>query len=223
MGPLEAFTSNYSKPSQDAMHNTAIALAMTGASGAGYGLRLLELLIETGEQVHLMISSPGRMVLKMETDLTLPARPADIKAMLDERYGTHQGQLHVYGNEQWSAPVASGSNAARAMVVCPCTSGTLAAIACGQSRNLIERAADVILKEQRKLILVLRETPLSVIQLENMLRLARAGTVIMPANPGFYHRPHEISELIDFLVARILDHMDIPHRLVCPWGGDDND
>jgi flavin prenyltransferase len=192
---------------------------MTGASGAAYGLRLLELLLGAGESVQLMISTPGRMVIEMETDLKLPSRPAEIRALLCERYGAAEGRLSVYGKEEWHAPVASGSNPPRALVVCPCTSGTLAAIATGQSRSLIERAADVVLKERRQLILVLREMPLSAIQLENMLRLARAGAVIMPANPGFYHRPRALQDLVDFVVARILDHLGIEHELLARWGG----
>ena len=117
------------------------------------------------------------------------------------------------------APVASGSNAPRAMVICPCSTGTLSAIACGASNNLIERAADVMLKEQKKLILVSREMPLSTIHLENMLKLARMGCVMMPASPGFYQRPEQISDLIDFVVARILDQLQIEQQLMPPWGG----
>lgn len=200
------------------MPNQAIALAMTGASGAPYGLRLLQWLIRTDQLVYLMVSTPGRLVLEMEAGLKLPARPAEIEHRLSEHYGAAPGRLRVFGKEQWTAPVASGSNAPQAMVVCPCTSGTLASLAAGHSRNLIERAADVVLKEQRKLILVLRETPLSIIQLENMLRLARAGAVIMPASPGFYHQPRSIDDLVDFMVARILDHLGIRHDLMPPWG-----
>jgi 4-hydroxy-3-polyprenylbenzoate decarboxylase len=200
------------------MSNTAIALAVTGASGAAYALRLLELLEKAGRLVYLMISTPGRLVLEMESGLKLPARPRDIELRLSEHYGAPPGRIRVFGKEQWTAPVASGSNAPEAMVVCPCTSGTLASLAAGHSRNLIERAADVTLKEQRKLILVLRETPLSIIQLENMLRLARAGALILPANPGFYHQPKTIADLVDFVVARILDHLNIPHELMHPWG-----
>jgi 4-hydroxy-3-polyprenylbenzoate decarboxylase len=200
------------------MGNPAIALAMTGASGAPYGLRLLELLLQAGEQVYLMISTPGRMVLETEADLKLPARPQEIKAIFETRYPTFPGQLRVFGREEWGAPVASGSNPPRALVICPCTTGTLAAIAAGGSRNLIERAADVVLKEQRKLILVPREMPYSVIHLENMLRLARLGAVIMPPNPGFYHRPRSLEDLVDFVVARLLDHLGVPQTLLPPWG-----
>ena len=124
----------------------------------------------------------------------------------------------MFGREEWTAPVASGSNPPAAMVVCPCTAGTLSAIACGASNNLIERSADVMLKEQRKLILVVRETPFSAIHLENMLKLARLGVVTMPASPGFYNRPQTIDEIVDFMVGRVLDHLEIEHDLVKPWG-----
>lgn len=194
-----------------------IALAMTGASGAAYGLRLLETLVEAGERVQLLISNPGRMVLQLEEDLALPSRPGEIAEILSARLDAAPGQLRVYGREDWLAPLASGSNPPRAMAVCPCTSGTLAAIASGQSRNLIERAADVVLKERRTLLLVVREMPLSVLHLENMLKLARIGATIMPACPGFYHRPQEIADLVDFVVGRVLDHLGVRHALVARW------
>lgn len=195
-----------------------ISLAITGASGAAYGLRLLECLLGAGKQVYLMVSAPGQMVIAMEADLKLPSKPTEMAALFSARYAAQPGQLQVFGKEDWMAPVASGSNAPAAMVVCPCTAGTLAAIANGISNNLIDRAADVMLKERRKLILVPRETPYSVIHLENMLRLARAGAVILPANPGFYHNPQRIEDLVDFVVARILDHLEIAHTLTPRWG-----
>ncbi len=198
--------------------NRPIALAITGASGSAYGLRLLELLIQNGRQVYLMISQAGEVVIPMETGLELPTETAQAEAMLAERYNAAEGQLRMFGREEWTAPVASGSNPPATMVVCPCTAGTLSAIACGASNNLIERAADVMLKEQRKLILVVRETPLSAIHLENMLKLARLGVVTMPASPGFYNRPQTIEEIVDFMVARVLDHLGIEHDLVRPWG-----
>lgn len=200
------------------MSRSAIALAMTGASGAPYGIRLLQALLESGQHVQVIISDPGRMVINMETPLKLPSRTHDIQSALDAHVGTHSGRLQVFGKDDWTAPLASGSNAPRACVVCPCTSGTLASIASGHSRNLIDRTADVVLKEDRKLILVPRETPLSAIHLENMLRLSRAGAVILPANPGFYNNPTRIEELVDFVVARILDHLDIEHSLLARWG-----
>lgn len=195
-----------------------IALALTGASGMPYGLRLLECLIGAGERVQLMVSQPAQVVLAMETDLKPPSAPREMARFFTDLYGARDGQLEVYGRDQWTAPLASGSGAPRAMVVCPCTSGTLAAIACGSSDNLIERAADVVLKEQRKLILVHREMPVSAIHLEHMLRLARLGVVIMPASPGFYHQPRGIGDLVDFVVARVLDHLDVEHELLPRWG-----
>jgi 4-hydroxy-3-polyprenylbenzoate decarboxylase len=198
--------------------NRPIALAITGASGSAYGLRLLELLIQKGRKVYLMISKAGEMVIPMETGLELPSELSQAEQMLSAKYGAADGQLRLFGREEWTAPVASGSNPPAAMVVCPCTAGTLSAIACGASNNLIERAADVMLKEQRKLILVVRETPFSAIHLENMLKLARLGVVTMPASPGFYNRPQSIDEIVDFMVGRVLDHIGVEHDLVKPWG-----
>ncbi|PIE00503.1 MAG: aromatic acid decarboxylase [Thiothrix nivea] len=200
------------------MKQKTITLIMTGASGAGYGLRLLEQLLRLKHRVYLLISRPALLVINTETDLKLPGRMQDAQQLLAARYQAADGQLQLFEREQWMAPIASGSSVADAMVVCPCTTGTLSAIACGSSRNLIERAADVTLKERKKLILVVRETPFSEIHLENMLKLARMGSVILPANPGFYHRPATIDELIDFMVARILDHLAIDHDLLPRWG-----
>lgn len=204
-------------------HKRAISLALTGASGVQYGLRLLECLLRDGVPVDLMLSPPAQVVIGMETDLPLPGRGADIERFFSERFQAEPGLLKVYGEKQWTAAFASGSGVNRAMVVCPCTTGTLASIATGQSRSLMERAADVTLKERRKLILVLRETPLSEIHLEHMLRLARMGAVIMPANPGFYHRPERVEDIIDFIVARVLDHLDLAHDLLPVWGADDGE
>ncbi|HIP53072.1 MAG TPA: UbiX family flavin prenyltransferase [Chromatiales bacterium] len=195
-----------------------VTLAMTGASGAAYGLRLLESLIRAERRVYLMISQAGQIVLNMETDLQIPSDPVGLERALRERYSAAEGQLQVFGRQQWTAPVASGSNAPEAMVVCPCTTGTLSAIACGASNDLIERAADVMIKERRRLILVVRETPLSEIHLENMLRLARHGAVIMPAAPGFYFAPRNLDDLVDFMVARVLDQLHIDHDLTPRWG-----
>lgn len=195
-----------------------IALAMTGASGAAYGLRLLQCLIESGEQVYLMISAPGQVVVSMESDIQLSSRPAEIGRILGERFGADEGQLQVFGREEWTAPVASGSSVPRSMVICPCTMGTLASVAAGISNNLIDRAADVVLKEGRQLILVPRETPFSAIHLENMLKLARMGAVILPPNPGFYTGPASIEDLVDFVVARILDQLGVEHALMKRWG-----
>lgn len=195
-----------------------IIVALTGASGMAYGLRLLECLLGAGERVCLLYSQAAHLVAKQELDLTLPPRATDAERLFSERHQAAPGQLRVYGREDWFSPVASGSNPADAMVICPCSMGTLAAVAAGLSDNLIERAADVMLKEQRKLVLVPRETPFSVIHLENMLRLARAGAVVLPANPGFYHRPGDVQGVIDFIVARILDQIGVRHQLMARWG-----
>ena len=196
----------------------AIALAMTGASGSIYGLRLLECLLRVRHPVYLMLSKPAQIVIGMETELSLPGRPKEIQRFFTERFDAEAGLLQVFDREQWTAPVASGSSSAKAMVICPCTTGTLAAVANGICDNLIHRAADVMLKERRDLILVLRETPYSAIHLENMLRLTQAGAVIMPSNPGFYNKPQSIDDLVNFMVARILDHLGIENDLAPRWG-----
>lgn len=200
------------------MNNNSISVAITGASGAQYGLRLLESLLQSQQQVYLMVSQAAQVVLATETDLKLPGRPEAMQTFLSEHFGAEPGQLQVFGREQWMAPVASGSNAPRAMVVAPCSTGTLSAIATGASNNLIERAADVMLKERRQLILLPREMPLSAIHLEHMHKLALMGVTIMPASPGFYHRPQSVEEMVDFVVARILDHLGIEHTLLTRWG-----
>lgn len=198
-----------------------VTLIMTGASGAQYGLRLLEMLIKSGIRVYLLLSKPAIVVINTETDLPLPsARASVLENFFREHFQAADNQLFVFEREQWMAPIASGSAVADATVVCPCTTGTLSAIAVGSSRNLIERAADVCIKERKKLILVIRETPFSDIHLEHMLKLSRLGAVIMPANPGFYHKPNHIDGLIDFMVARILDHLNIKHELLTRWGQD---
>lgn len=198
-------------------HNRII-LAITGASGVQYGLRLLEQLLAHDRSVWLMISAAAQVVIQAETELRLPRDNDQAAAYLLDLYGGRPDQLQLLSREQWMSPVASGSHRAGAMVICPCSSGSLAAIASGSSDNLIERAADVMLKEQRQLILVHREMPVSAIHLENMLRLARMNALIMPASPGFYHQPTSVSEVIDFVVARILDHLHIDHSLVPRWG-----
>ena len=200
------------------MSQKTITLIMTGASGAQYGLRLLEQLLLLDQRVYLLLSRPAQIVINTETDLQLPGRASEIQAFFTARHQAKPGQLQVFEREQWMAPIASGSSVADATVVCPCTTGTLSAIACGSSRNLIERAADVAIKERKPLILVIRETPFSEIHLEHMLKLARIGCVILPANPGFYNRPTTIDELVDFMVARILDHLQLKHDLSLRWG-----
>jgi 4-hydroxy-3-polyprenylbenzoate decarboxylase len=195
-----------------------IAVAFTGASGIQYGLRLLECLLAADRQVYLMVSQAAQVVINMETDLKLPSQPGEIERYLSEHFSAPSGRLQVFGRQQWTAPVASGSNPPEAVVICPCTTGTLASVANGICDNLIDRAADVALKERRKLILVVRETPFSTIHLENMLRLSQAGAIVMPANPGFYFRPESVSELVDFMVARVLDHLEVQHTLSERWG-----
>jgi len=194
-----------------------ITLAWTGASGMAYGLRLLECLLGAGCRVDLLVSQAARIVSKQELDLILPGDSSELVAMLTAR---HPGDLHAYGEKEWFAPAASGSNPADAMVVCPCTMGSLAAIAHGMADNLIERAADVALKEGRPLVLVPRETPFSLIHLRNMTQLAEAGAIILPANPGFYYKPETIDQVIDFVVARVLDRLGVVHDLLPRWGGD---
>ena len=195
-----------------------ICLAFTGASGMPYGIRLLECLLEAGCRVQLIYSQVAQVAARQEMALELPARAADAQAYFRERFAALPGSLEVYGREEWFSPVASGSNPPEAMVICPCTMGSLASIAQGLASNLIERAADVVLKEGRKQILVPRETPFSMLHLENMLRLSHAGAVILPPNPGFYHHPQTIGDLIDFVVARILDQLGVPHALMQRWG-----
>jgi 4-hydroxy-3-polyprenylbenzoate decarboxylase len=195
-----------------------VALAWTGASGMGYGLRLLSCLIQSDTEVWLVYSQAAQLVAKQELDLTLPTRPIDAEREFGARFEAKDGQLRVFGRDDWNAPLASGSNPPDAMAVCPCTMGTLGAIAAGLSDNLIERGADVMLKEQRKLVLVPRETPFSAIHLENMLKLARAGAVVLPANPGFYHRPQAVEAVVDYVVARVLDHLGVENNLMQRWG-----
>jgi flavin prenyltransferase len=195
-----------------------IAVALTGASGMPYGMRLIECLVNAGCRVQVLYSQVAQIVARQEMDIALPARAADAQAWFAEHVNAAADQLQVYGREEWFAPLASGSNPPDAMVVCPCTMGTLAAIAAGMSGNLIERAADVCLKERRTLVLVPRETPLSTLHLENMLRLSRMGVVILPPAPGFYHRPTTVDALVDFVVARILDQIGVAHQLITRWG-----
>jgi 4-hydroxy-3-polyprenylbenzoate decarboxylase len=200
------------------MTDRTVALALTGASGMPYGLRLLECLIASGARVLLVYSQVAQIVAKQELDLKLPTQPREAQRYFSKLYGARAGQLEVFGRDDWFAPIASGSNPADAMAICPCSMGTLAAVAAGLANTLIERAADVMLKESRKLVLVPRETPLSAIHLENMLRLQRAGAVILPANPGFYHRPQSAADLVDFVVARVLDQLGVENDLMQRWG-----
>jgi flavin prenyltransferase len=197
------------------MSNTPpIVMGITGASGALYAVRLLQALTAARRPVSLIVSKYGLRLLATEAGIE------SIDALRDavgiEAWASY---VEVFSNDDRGAAPASGSSRTAGMIVCPCSMGTLSAIAVGASRSLIERAADVTLKEQRKLVLVPRETPLSAIHLGNMLRLTRAGAVIMPASPGFYHRPEQISDLVDFVVARMLDQLGVEQKLVKRWDG----
>jgi len=197
-----------------------VTVAITGASGAQYGLRLIECLVNADVQVFVMVSKAAQVVIATETELKLPAQAAAMEQFLTELYQAEDGQIKVFGKEDWMSPVASGSGAPSSMVVCPCSTGALSAIAVGASNNLIERAADVVLKERRQLILVPRESPYSSIHLEHMLKLTQMGVTIMPASPGFYHKPQSVSDMVDFMVARVLDHLSVEQNMVEKWGGD---
>jgi 4-hydroxy-3-polyprenylbenzoate decarboxylase len=195
------------------MSGAPIVMAITGASGAPYAVRLLEQLLIAGQPVQLIVSSHGLRLLRTETEIdTIDALRVAVGA---ERW---DALVTLFDDTDRGAAPASGSARNRGMVICPCSMGTVSAISQGTSRSLVERAADVALKERRKLVLVPRETPYSVIHLENMLRLTRAGAVVLPASPGFYHRPSSIAELVDFVVARVLDQLDVDHTLGKRWG-----
>lgn len=195
-----------------------ITLAFAGASGALYGLRLLEALVKAKVSVSLVISKAGHLVFNDETDLKLPGNPKAIAEILTEYTKADPSQIFVYGKDDWSSPLASGGGAPKTMIVCPCSAGCLSAIAVGASNNLLERAADVVIKEQGKLVLVIREMPFSVIHLEHMLSLAKQGVCILPANPGFYFQPQTVMDIVDFVVARILDQVNVAHNLSQRWG-----
>ncbi|HTK47355.1 MAG TPA: flavin prenyltransferase UbiX [Gemmatimonadaceae bacterium] len=193
-------------------------VAITGASGAPYAVRLLEALVAAAQPVQLIVSDHGLRLLRTETDLT---GIDDLRARVGARGWDEQ--VTVFDDADRGAAPASGSARNRGMVICPCSMGTIAAISQGTSRSLVERAADVALKERRPLVVVPRETPFSAIHLENMLRLTRAGAIVLPASPGFYHRPTRIDELVDFVVARVLDHLGVPHSIGRRWGDASSD
>lgn len=196
-----------------------ISIAITGASGVQYSLRLIEVLLSYGHPLNIVISKAALLVFAMEMDIQLGNQPQVQKERLLALVKSDAHDLvQIYGIEDWSAPMASGSNASRAMVIVPATTGALSAIATSQSNNLIERAADVMLKERKPLIIVLRETPLNAIHIRNMLTLTEAGAIVMPANPGFYHLPKTVDDIVDFMVARILDQLNIEHDLMNKWG-----
>lgn len=195
-----------------------VCLAVTGASGSIYALRLLEVLLQAGCDVDVIFSKAALLVFATETGLSLPPKPQAQAQWLQQRFGVDDQRLRAFGRDDWMAPWASGSGQPGPVVVCPCSTGTLSAIATGASDNLIERAADVALKERRKLVLVPRETPYSEIHLRHMLDLTRMGAVILPASPGFYHQPATIDDLVDFVVARILNQLGVQHQLMPSWG-----
>ena len=201
-----------------------LVVAITGASGAIYATRLLQVLVGAGRRVHVTISPAGAQVLDHELGIRVDLANFDSQQLLASdstirsSYDVPPGELIYHHFQDFRAGIASGSFPTGGMVVCPCSMGTLASIASGQSTNLIQRAADVHLKERRKLIVVPRETPLGSIQLENMKRLADAGAVILPAMPGFYHGAKTILDLVDFVVGRICDQLGVPHQLFERWG-----
>lgn len=212
-------------------------VAITGASGAIYSVRLLQSLCLSGEEVHLTISPSGAAVIKQELDLQINVRAPDLQQLIGyvpnwttsdkiktaaaEAAINSSGLIHFHAHDDYMTPIASGSFRTRAMVVCPCSGSTLSGIARAAASNLVQRAAEVHLKEQRKLVLVPRETPMSVLQIENMHRVAQAGGVLLPAMPGFYHGVESIDSLVDFVVARILDQIDVDNHLIKRWKDDE--
>ena len=224
------------------MSSQNVVIAMTGASGSIYAIRLITTLLQANRSVHLIVSGAARQVMFRELEVEFPSSGANedvwreflssalrsriallwgFKGMPspeETRIGMEIGSLRVHGISDYSAGIASGSFLTTGMVICPCSMGTLSAIATGASTNLIHRAADVHLKERRPLVLVPRETPLSVIQLENMTRVSQAGATVLPSMPGFYHQPQSVADLVDFIVARICDHLHVPHSLMARWG-----
>lgn len=195
-----------------------VTLAITGASGVQYGLRLLECLLRADRRVYLLISKAARVVIGTETELKLPPQTNATADFFTKLYGAKPGQITVFGDEQWTAPVASGSGAPTRMVICPCSTGTLSALATGACNNLIERAADVALKERRQLLIVPREAPYHEVHLANMLLLTRMGATIVPASPGFYNKPQTVQDMVDFIVARLLDQLGVEQSLQPRWG-----
>ena len=190
-----------------------VVLAITGASGAPYAVRLLRALVELEVPTWLIVSSHGERLLRTETGTPTVASLRDQLGA-----GRWDAAVTSFDDADRGAKPASGSARTAGMVICPCSMGTLAAGAAGTSRSLVERAADVTLKERRRLILVPRETPYSIVHLENMLRVSRAGAVVLPASPGYYHRPRSLDDLADFVVARILDQLGIDHGIGRRWG-----
>lgn len=197
--------------------NTKV-VAITGASGAIYGLRLIQELLRRGDDVAAIISPSGFLILEQEIDLRLNGNVSDKAKRFKKYFGKTKGKIIYCPSDDISSYLSSGSSCVRDMIICPCSMGTLARISCGISGNLIERTADVVIKEKGRLILVPRETPLNQIHLKNMLNLSRAGAHIIPAMPGFYHKPEKIEDLVDFVVGKILDALGIENKLYKRWG-----
>lgn len=196
----------------------SITLAITGASGAPYALKLLKMLVKADYHVFLLMSSAAKVVFATEENMQIPSQSAQMATFFAQYCEGQNEQITVCGKQEWFSPVASGSAAPKQMIICPCSTGTLSSLAVGACDNLIERAADVVIKEKGQLILVPREMPLSSLHLQNMLTLSNLGVTIMPAAPGFYHNPKSIDDLVDFVVARILDHIGLDQTLVERWG-----
>jgi len=194
------------------------ALAITGASGTIYGLRLAEELLRSGARVSLVVTSAGFAVMKEECGVEWQGSKEEVLQQAKARFGYSGDQLAFYGEKDLFAPIASGSSAPDAMIIVPCSMGTLSRVSCGNSGNLVERAVDVMLKEGRPLVLVPRETPLNAIHLENMLKLARLGVRIVPAMPAFYQQPASLEDLVDFVVGKVLDSVGVEHSLFRRWG-----
>lgn len=199
-----------------------VTLALTGASGMPYARRLLSCLLQANIRVWLLYSQAAQIVARQEINWHLPTSAKQCTAALCAEYAVDPSMLTVFGRDEWFAPPASGSNPADAMIICPASMGCVAAIAAGTSDHLLERTADVSIKENRPLIIVPRETPLSAIHLENMLKLSRLGVCILPPVSAFYQHPKSIEDMIDFVVARILDQLRIPHQLIARWGAENN-
>jgi 4-hydroxy-3-polyprenylbenzoate decarboxylase len=199
-----------------------LVLALTGASGAPYGVRLLEVLLQAGRTVHLTLSPAAAEVIEQELDRRVHLDQFDLRDLLgDAAERAAPGQVHYHHFRDFRAGIASGSFLTAGMAICPCSMGTVAAVAHGLSQNLIHRAADVHLKERRRLVLVPRETPLHVVQLRNLAACADAGAVVLPAMPAFYTRPRTLQDAVDFIVGRVCDQLGVAHQLVRRWGDED--
>lgn len=203
------------------MSNRHFVVAITGASGSVYGLRVVEELLKGGARVSVLITVAGFTVLREECGLSWGGTAAEVQEQLRGRLGYEGDGLRYYACDDLFAPIASGSSAPDAMIVVPCSMGTLSRVSCGNAGNLLERAADVMLKEGRPLVLVPRETPFNAIHLEHMLKLSRLGVRIVPAMPGFYHKPQSLEDLVAFVVGKVLDSVQVEHSLFKRWGAEE--